>query len=304
MTSSQPDHPLTLETSDRFLSAYDYELPQDYIAQCPVSPRDSSRLLVVTTPTHHQHHIFRDLPTLLRPGDLLVLNNTRVIPARLFGQKPSGSPAEILLVEELERNRWLALVKPGRRLKPGATIELSLPSGDGDLAGDSMASTIVATMVETDPSIHGRVIEFTVPGGKDLWDVLPQLGHVPLPPYVTETGVDSDRYQTVFSQEPGAIAAPTAGLHFTPELLAHLEQIGIPHCFITLHVGVGTFRPVEVEDITTHAMHQEWIDIPEPTVERIRMTQEQGGRIIAVGTTVTRALESAGRNGQDRKSVV
>jgi S-adenosylmethionine:tRNA ribosyltransferase-isomerase len=294
--SSQSERLSAIDAADRSLSAYDYDLPDDYIAQSPVTPRDSSKLLAITSASTHQHCIFRDLPRLLRPGDLLVLNNTRVIPARLFGYKPTGSPAELLLVEELAQNRWLALVKPGRRLKPGAVIEI--PLSETPEAGNRHSSNhVIATVVETDTSINGRIVEFQVPNGQNLWDILPQLGQVPLPPYVTNTDVDSDRYQTVYSEKPGAVAAPTAGLHFTPELLAELDDTGISHCFTTLHVGIGTFRPVEAEDITTHDMHHEWIDVPEHTVEQIRQTQAQGGRIIAVGTTVIRALESAAQDG-------
>jgi len=332
-SSAEPsrDPSFRTDASDHALSAYDYDLPEGYIAQHPVVPRDSSKLLAVTSPTQHQHHIFRDLPTLLQPGDLLVLNNTRVIPARLFGRKSTGSPAELLLIEELARNRWLALVKPGRRLKPGATIEIpfhpeqnkvqrelqtsTLTSGptdtnistDKDSQEDEIEAEkhslrpnedcVIATVVETDSSISGRVIEFDVPQGRNLWDVLPKLGHIPLPPYVTNSDIDGDRYQTIYSQKPGAVAAPTAGLHFTPELLSTLEAASIPHCFTTLHVGVGTFRPVEVEDITAHEMHHEWIDVPEETVSLIRQTQERSGRIIAVGTTVIRALEGAAQSG-------
>ncbi len=300
-TPNNPNNPanLTLSPLDRQLSAYDYALPTHYIAQKPVSPRDSARLLAITSPTEHRHCVFRDVLDLLRPGDLLVLNNTRVIPARLFGQKPSGSQVEVLLVEEISRNRWLALVKPGRRLKPGTTIQFSLPEviTQSPSPPSPPSPPIIATIVATDESINGRIIDFEVPFDQDLWDVLPHVGTIPLPPYVTNADVDSDRYQTVYSAQPGAIAAPTAGLHFTPELLHMLEDRGIPHTFITLHVGVGTFRPVEVDDITTHQMHHEWIDIPEQTVERILTTQQQGGRIIAVGTTVTRALETAAQTG-------
>jgi S-adenosylmethionine:tRNA ribosyltransferase-isomerase len=224
------------------------------------------------------------------------INDTRVIPARLFGYKPSGSQVEVLLVEELAPNRWLSLVKPGRRLKPGATVEFPLRADDDDAKFASTPS-ITATIRETEESISGRIIDFHVPEGTDLWDFLPQLGKVPLPPYVTNDEIEGDRYQTVYGNRPGAIAAPTAGLHFTPELLRQLDQMGIPHCFITLHVGVGTFRPVEVEDITTHDMHSEWLEVPAQTAERLNTAREQGGRIIAVGTTVVRALESAGQMG-------
>lgn len=272
-------------TDDRHLSAYDYELPQEAIAQSPAVPRDSSRLLVIASQTEHQHLIFRDLPTLLQPGDLLVMNNTRVIPARLYGQKASGAQVEVLLLEEQQRNQWLALVKPGRRLKPGAQIEFPNPH-------DS-ESPITAEVLSTDADTSGRILQFSLPNDGDIWEVLPDLGQVPLPPYVTNTTIDAERYQTVYGEKLGAIAAPTAGLHFTPELLQTLQQMGVEHTFITLHVGVGTFRPVEREDITAHEMHSEWIDVPQQTVDQIRQTQERGGRVIAVGTTAVRALEGA-----------
>lgn len=297
MHPSDESHSPAQTPKDRQLSAYDYPLPDGHIAQEPVTPRDSSRLLAVTSPTEHHHHIFRDLPNLLRPGDVLVLNDTRVIPARLFGYKPSGSQVEVLLVEELTPNRWLSLVKPGRRLKPGATIEFPLAESEGEEGKFAIPPSITATILETEESISGRIIDFHVPEGTDLWDFLPQLGKIPLPPYVTNHEIEGDRYQTVYSHRPGAIAAPTAGLHFTPELLRQLNQRGIPHCFITLHVGVGTFRPVEVEDITTHDMHSEWLEVPAQTVEQLNAARERGGRIIAVGTTVVRALESAAQTG-------
>lgn len=292
MTPSQPSSSDAISehatADDRHLSAYTYDLPEEAIAQEPVSPRDSSRLLALTSPTEHQHRIFRDLPTLLRPDDLLVMNNTRVIPARIYGRKPSGAEVEVLLIEEQQRNQWLALVKPGRRLKPGADIEFPNP--------DDSEVPITAKVLSTDAETSGRVLQFSPPDGGDVWNVLPRLGQVPLPPYVTNTTIDAERYQTVYGEQLGAIAAPTAGLHFTPELLQTLQAMGVNHTFITLHVGVGTFRPVEREDITAHEMHSEWIDVPQQTVDQIRQTQEQGGRIIAVGTTAVRALEGAAQS--------
>lgn len=307
MTNSDPA--LTLDSAlDQQLTAYDYELPEAQIAQEPASPRDSARLFAVTSPTTHQHTTFRHLPEFLQPGDLLVLNNTRVIPARLYGHKSSGSPVEVLLVEEIERNRWLALVKPGKRLKPGARIEfeVSMPEVNGDRPSEvgQVPILVEATVEATDAATNGRILKFHLPDGDDLWSILPHLGQIPLPPYVTNTAIDSERYQTVYSEQLGAIAAPTAGLHFTPELLQHLQDMGIHQAFITLHVGVGTFRPVEVEDITTHAMHSEWIDVPASTVEQIRQTKEQGGRVIAVGTTVTRALEAAAHHATSDETLV
>jgi S-adenosylmethionine:tRNA ribosyltransferase-isomerase len=270
---------------DLCLSNYNYILPEERIAQAPVVPRDRSRLLVVGA-TEHYHHFFAQIPELLQPGDLLVMNNTRVMPARLLGHKVGSVPplpVEVLLLEPQSSDRWLALVKPGRRLKPGAQVQL------GDLQ---------AKILETDPDTRGRVIAFDLPAGEDLQSRLFQLGQVPFPPYITESSASPEQYQTVYGDRLGAVAAPTAGLHFTPELLSQLSQQGIEHCFITLHVGVGTFRPVEAEHILEHAMHHEWIEVPEATVAQINQTHAQGGRIIAVGTTVVRALESAAQSGK------
>ncbi len=275
--------------ADQSLSAYDYNLPESQIAQNPVEPRDHARLLVMHSPTEHRHQIFRDLPELLQPGDLLVLNNTRVLPARLYGRKPGGAAVEILLLEEQQRDRWLALVKPGRRLKPGAEIEFG---------GDTPETPYLkATVLETDPATGGRVLQFEPPAGMMLQECFYQLGQVPLPPYITESQAAPERYQTVYASQPGAVAAPTAGLHFTPELLERLQAQGIEQAFVTLHVGVGTFRPVEAEDITTHEMHEEWVEVPAATVEKIQATKARGGRIIAVGTTVVRTLEGVSQHG-------
>lgn len=287
---------------DRQLDAYDYFLPEERIAQFPVTPRDSSRLLVVKNTTDYGHAIFRDLPQLLRPGDLLVLNNTRVLPARLHGYKASGLAVEILLLEpqlnesesELEfSNRWLALVKPGRRLKPGTEIWFNKPSKTPHVAGSEISAKVLAT----DSATSGRIIEFNVPPGQSLKTWLYEVGCVPLPPYITESAATPEQYQTVYADRIGAVAAPTAGLHFTPELLQTLADVGIQHTFVTLHVGVGTFRPVEAADITAHDMHAEWAEVPLDTVERIRDTQARGGRVIAVGTTAVRALEGAAHAG-------
>ncbi|UIE37433.1 tRNA preQ1(34) S-adenosylmethionine ribosyltransferase-isomerase QueA [Leptodesmis sichuanensis] len=287
---------------DRLLSAYDYTLPPDRIAQAPVVPRDSARLLVVKDANEHTHAIFRDLPQLLKPGDLLVLNNTRVLPARLYGHKPSGLSVEILLLEPQPdetpavddfATRWLALVKPGRRLKPGAEIWFKGPSTDA--ATDQ--TPLKAKVLASDPTTSGRIIEFQVPPGQFLKDWLYEFGQVPLPPYISNPDTTPDQYQTVYADRLGAVAAPTAGLHFTPELLQRLDDRGIQKAFVTLHVGVGTFRPVEAEDITQHQMHAEWAEVSQDTVDRIRQTQAQGGRVIAVGTTVVRSLEAAAQSG-------
>jgi len=280
---------------DCSLSSYDYELPPGLIAQNPAVPRDSSRLLVVNSLENSQtiptlHHIFSDLPELLQPGDLLVMNNTKVIPARLYGCKSTGAEVEVLLLEERQHNCWLALVKPGKRFKIGSEIIFTA-------GGEENQQILRATVVESDPQTGGRLLQFDLPPEVPLVQVLGKFGEIPLPPYITASTAANEQYQTVYAQEEGAIAAPTAGLHFTPELLETLRSCGINQAFITLHVGVGTFRPVEVEDVTTHAMHEEWIEVPADTVEQIRATQAAGGRIIAVGTTVVRALEGAAQLG-------
>lgn len=287
MTSVPSQNPPS--SDDYTLEAYTYHLPPEQIAQTPAVPRDSARLLVVTSPTQHQHATVQTLPQWLRSGDLLVLNDTRVIPARLIGQKPGGAVAEVLLLEKQAPLQWLALVKPGRRLKPGTQILFG---------ADLQQPELIAHIDSTDASTGGRVIRFEVPSGDPFETVLQRLGQVPLPPYITQTEALPEQYQTVYATQPGAIAAPTAGLHFTPELLDRLTQAGIEQRFITLHVGVGTFRPVEATDITQHAMHAEWIDVSPETVAAIAATKARGGRVIAVGTTVTRALEGAAQSGQ------
>ncbi|MBK1986370.1 tRNA preQ1(34) S-adenosylmethionine ribosyltransferase-isomerase QueA [Sphaerospermopsis aphanizomenoides BCCUSP55] len=281
---------------DRSLSGYDYELPPELIAQNPAVPRDSSRLLVVNSPRTGVeipalNHIFRDLPELLQPGDLLVMNNTKVIPARLYGRKSTGAKVEVLLLEERQHNCWLALVKPGKYFQMGTQIIF-----DGDKL--ALGTELTATVVDRDDATGGRLLQFDLPENVSLVQVLEKFGEIPLPPYITASTAADEQYQTVYAQQTGAIAAPTAGLHFTPELLEKLRDHGIHQAFLTLHVGVGTFRPVEVEDVTTHEMHSEWIEVSEVTVEKIRATKAAGGRIIAVGTTVVRALEGAAQSGE------
>lgn len=272
---------------DLQLSAYDYDLPADRIAQTPAVPRDSSRLLVIASPTTQQHQRFWDLPTWLRPGDLLVMNNTKVIPARLHGIKIGGAKVEVLLLEEKARNHWLALVKPGRRLKPGAIVEF-IP-----LDGDSPSTELRATVVDSDSETGGRLLEFTVANDRSLLEVIDRFGSMPLPPYITGRDSTPEQYQTVYAERDGSAAAPTAGLHFTPELFEQLDAMGVQREFVTLHVGVGTFRPVETEDITQHQMHGEWIEVGSKVVEQIEQTNARGGRVIAVGTTSVRSLEGA-----------
>ncbi|MBN3887496.1 MAG: tRNA preQ1(34) S-adenosylmethionine ribosyltransferase-isomerase QueA [Nostoc sp. JL34] len=290
---------------DCSVAGYDYELPPELIAQNPAVPRDSSRLLVVDSPTTgieaaSLHHIFHDLPGLLRSGDLLIMNNTRVIPARLYGHKSTGAKIQVLLLEERQHNCWLALVKPGKSFKLGAKIIFEpreLGIRDYKDSSPVPSPQLTATVLETDAATGGRLLQFDVPEGKTLVQLLEVFGEVPLPPYITTSEASDEQYQTVYAKQPGAIAAPTAGLHFTPELLEKLRDRKINQAFVTLHVGVGTFRPVEVEDVTTHQMHEEWIEVPAATVEQIRATKAVGGRIIAVGTTAVRALEGAAQSG-------
>lgn len=286
-----PLHLANPSPEDLLLSAYDYQLPPERIAQDPVTPRDHSRLLVVSSPTAHEHRIFHELDELLRSGDLLVLNNTKVLPARLYGRKPSGVKVEVLLLEEQEENRWLALVKPGKRLKPGARVQFYGPDDQGEVPEG--APKLEATIVSVDPATSGRIVEFHCPNGQSLLSLMDEVGIIPLPPYITDSHADPDRYQTVYGDRPGSAAAPTAGLHFTAELLERLAAKGIEQTFITLHVGVGTFRPVETEDITAHVMHGEWLEVTPETVAKIEATKARGGRVIAVGTTVVRSLEGA-----------
>ncbi|WP_346289377.1 tRNA preQ1(34) S-adenosylmethionine ribosyltransferase-isomerase QueA [Sphaerothrix gracilis] len=276
-------------SADLLLDAYQYSLPAERIAQNPVVPRDRARLMVVDSPSHHVHSHFYDLPSWLKPGDLLVFNNTQVIPARLYGRKTGGAAVEILLLEARAPLQWLALVKPGKRLKPGATIVF------GD---DEQAPQLVAQVMAVDESTGGRLLQFELPTGLSFAAAIAALGQVPLPPYITDSQATPEQYQTIYAETPGAVAAPTAGLHFTPDVFQALDQKGIHRAFLTLHVGLGTFRPVEVSDITTHAMHAEWIDISAAVVSQIQQTKAQGGRVIAVGTTVTRALEGAAQSGE------
>ncbi|MBD2563317.1 MULTISPECIES: tRNA preQ1(34) S-adenosylmethionine ribosyltransferase-isomerase QueA [Nostoc] len=301
-TSHPQEKNLELDCS---VAGYDYKLPPELIAQNPAVPRDSSRLLVVNSPTtgteiEPLHHIFHDLPALLRSDDLLVMNNTKVIPARLYGHKSTGAKIQVLLLEERRYNCWLALVKPGKSFKQGAKITFDVRQlGIGNLEDSYQVKSpqLTATVLETDAATGGRLLQFDVPEGQSLMQLLEVFGEVPLPPYITTSEAADEQYQTVYAKQPGAIAAPTAGLHFTPELLQKLRDRNINQAFVTLHVGVGTFRPVEVEDVTTHHMHEEWIEVPAATVEQIRATKAAGGRIIAVGTTAVRALEGAAQSG-------
>ena len=292
--------PTIAHEADRQLTAYNYDLPPEAIAQNPVDPRDSSRLLWVKSDQEADHRIFRDLVDLLQAGDLIVLNDTRVIPARLYGVKTSGAKVEVLLIEQRGLRQWLALVKPGKRLKPGATIVFSpaiATATPSESRTDHNPPPFTATVIESDPETGGRILEFDYPADTSFFSLLDRYGEIPFPPYVTESEAQPDRYQTVYAERDGSAAAPTAGLHFTDELFARLDAKGIERAIVTLHVGIGTFRPVEVEDITTHAMHGEWIEVTAATVDKIAATKARGGRVIAIGTTTVRSLESAAVSG-------
>jgi len=267
-----------MNRADKLLDNYKYELPDELIAQEPVIPRDHSRLMVVNSPHNYVDQEFHQIVKWLQPGDLLILNNTRVIPARLYGHKSTGAQVELLLLEDLGFGRWLALVKPGKKLPPESEIILS--------------KGVKAKILERDSATNGRIIEFLLPNEQlDFWSWLEEQGKIPFPPYLKEVNARSEQYQTIYATQQGAIAAPTAGLHFTEYLLNQLKEMGVKIAYITLHVGIGTFRPVETDDITSHKMHQEWISLGQETVEAIQDTKKKSGRIIAVGTTTVRTLE-------------
>ncbi|VXD22350.1 S-adenosylmethionine:tRNA ribosyltransferase-isomerase [Planktothrix serta PCC 8927] len=279
-----------MDQLDYWLESYNYKLPEERIAQNPVVPRDHSRLLVVDSPNSHRHSLFKELPEWLKPGDLLVLNNTRVLPARLYGRKSSGAVVEVLLLEEKQHHCWLALVKPGKRFKQGSVIEFE----PNPLSQENFKTQkLRATVLETDGETGGRLLKFEIPEGESLIPFLEAFGNIPFPPYITDTEALPEQYQTIYAECSGAVAAPTAGLHFTEALFQRLEAKGIDQTFVTLHVGVGTFRPVEVEKIIDHQMHAEWIEVRAETVAKIEKTKALGGRVIAVGTTAVRALEGA-----------
>jgi S-adenosylmethionine:tRNA ribosyltransferase-isomerase len=277
---------------DRLLASYHYDLPTELIAQTPVVPRDRSRLLVIEPGDGCQHRHFHEIDDFLAAGDLLVFNNTRVIPARIYGFKTTGAPVEILLLSEQQHNCWLALVKPGRKLKIGTQIIFPARQADGALP------QITAKIIARDETTGGRLLQFDLPDEIPLISVLADFGELPLPPYINASTSTPEQYQTVYAKVPGAVAAPTAGLHFTPELLDRLTQQGINQTQVTLHVGVGTFRPVEAEDITNHQMHHEWLEISAETIDRIQATKAAGGKVYAVGTTAVRVLETAAQTGE------
>ena len=262
-----------MKTSDFY-----FELPPELIAQTPLPRRDGSRLLCLNRQTGElEHSVFYRLPDMLRPGDCLVLNDSRVLPARLIGHRlPGGGVCEVLLLTEREGDLWECLVRPGKKMRSGTQLVF----GDGALTA----------VVEAEVSDGNRLVRFSYEG--IFLEILDRLGEMPLPPYIKEKLADRERYQTVYSREPGSAAAPTAGLHFTKELLAEIEAKGVKVCYLTLHVGLGTFRPVKEENILDHEMHSEFCIVPEETARIVTETKQAGGRVIAVGTTSCRTLES------------
>ena len=263
------------------ITDFDYSLPVHLIAQQPSQSRGQSRLLVLDrqkAAVEHRH--FYDLPQYLQKGDLLVLNNTKVLPARLFARKPTGGQVEVLLISPLDDRTWNCLVKPAKRVRVDTQLEF-----------DQGLSGIVRTLGKEGL----RSIEFSL-AGQEFQDKLDEIGELPLPPYITEKPLDPQRYQTVYAAKPGAVAAPTAGLHFTHELFAQLDQMGIERVHLTLHVGIGTFRPVGVDEIEEHKMHSEYFDINTQAAQAINRARAQGRRIIAVGTTAVRVIETAAKD--------
>lgn len=268
-----------MKTSDFY-----FDLPPELIAQTPLERRDASRLLALdktTGETRHMH--FYDLPSLLRPGDCLVLNDSRVLPARLIGRRAGGGACEVLLLIDRGDNVWECLVRPGKKLRPGAKVTF----GEGELSAEIVGE------------VEGgnRLVRFDYQG--IFLEILERLGRMPLPPYIKAELEDGERYQTVYSRAVGSAAAPTAGLHFTQELLEQVKAIGVKVCYITLHVGLGTFRPVKAENLDEHEMHAEYCMIPQETADTINETKKNGGRVICVGTTSCRTIESwAGKDGR------
>lgn len=256
---------------------FSFHLPPELIAQTPLTQRDQSRLLHLDKTTGAiSHHIFSQIPDFLEKGDCLVLNDSKVLPARLLGQRPSGGKAEILLLSQKEGDIWECLVNPGKKLRTGAEV----------LFGQGQLKATIRQVLDN----GNRLVEFSYEG--IFLEVLDTLGKMPLPPYIKEELEEKDRYQTVYAKEVGSAAAPTAGLHFTPDLLAELQKKGITLAYVTLHVGLGTFRPVQVDDVNNHEMHSEFCTIPSETAQIINETKKKGGKVYAVGTTSCRTLES------------
>lgn len=254
-----------------------YDLPESLIAQTPVEPRDHSRLMHLSRQDGSIAHLhFYDLLDLLQPGDCLIVNDSRVLPARLYGYKSTGARIEMLLLEQKGPDTWEVLVKPGKKALPGTTVHF----------GDGLLQAQILQVLDG----GNRLVRFSYQG--NFYEILEQIGQMPLPHYITAKLEDKERYQTVYSHELGSAAAPTAGLHFTRDMMKRLEEKGVRIGYVTLHVGLGTFRPVKVDEITEHKMHSEHYRLPEETAQLIRQTKESGGRVIAVGTTSTRTLES------------
>ncbi|MDK2953411.1 MAG: S-adenosylmethionine:tRNA ribosyltransferase-isomerase [Kosmotoga sp.] len=256
------------------VSDFDYELPKELIAQEPVQPRDHSRLMVIRRDRENfEHTHFYRIIDYLEPGDLLVMNDSKVIPARLLGKKSTGAKVEIVLIEKVGSKQWKAIVRPGSKIKRGNVL---------------LFEDLQCEVVEhCDDST--RILEFT---GSNPWEKIRRIGKLPIPPYISKYPDDPNLYQTVYAKKDGSVAAPTAGLHFTDSLLKKLKEKGIKMAFVTLHVGLGTFRPVKVENVEDHVMHSEFYTLPEETVELIKETKRNGNRVIAVGTTVVRTLEA------------
>lgn len=266
---------------------YDFYLPENLIAQQPTKRRDESRLLVLYKDSKKiEHTRFYNCLDYLNPNDLLIFNDTKVLPARLFGNKETGGQVEVMLLNEVAAGKWECLAKPGKKLKPDTKVVFPL-----GLEG----------ITEGDTDFGGKIIQFNKTG-VDFLDTIDKIGELPLPPYIKEKPEDYSRYQTVYAQNVGAVAAPTAGLHFTEELLEKIKEKGIATAFVTLHVGLGTFRPVQVDNVLEHKMHSEFYSLPQDTVEAIRKCKEQGGRVIAVGTTVVRTLETVGSTEEELKA--
>lgn len=270
-------------------SDFFFALPKELIAQTPIEPRNASRLLTLDRKSGAVgHRMFTDLYTLLKPGDLLVLNDSRVLPARILGvSEKTGSAMEFLLLEQKRQDEWEVLVRPGKRAKPGAKF----------IFGEGLLSAEVLEILDG----GNRLVRFSYSSG-NFYSNLEQIGQMPLPPYITEKLDDPERYQTVYSKELGSAAAPTAGLHFTEQMLDDLRAMGIKTAFVTLHVGLGTFRPVKEDDISDHKMHSEHIFLPQQTADLVNETKQNGGRVIAVGTTSCRTLEAVGQMGLPLKA--
>lgn len=273
-------------------SEFHYELPSDLIAQEPCDIRSQSRLLHYSRDSRNIQHLhFKDIKDLLKPGDLLVFNDTRVIPARIYGHKDTGGRVEILIERLVDESRGLAHIKASKSPKPGSHIYLDTCDG---ISGDDQRYRVTVEGRE------GDLFKIHVDTDQSLADIIEHTGHMPLPPYIERSDNEQDfsRYQTVYASNPGAVAAPTAGLHFDDELLAALKRKGVESAFVTLHVGAGTFQPVRADDIEDHQMHYEFLTVPQETVDRCRQAREQGHRIIAVGTTTVRSLETAASSGE------